>query len=58
MFVFLDISLLVICGTVRSQVLAFSAMLGGIEMDSGSIDKLETNCVKAIENLQFFCPML
>lgn len=55
---FIDVSLLVICGTVRSQVLAFSAMLGGIEMDGGSIGRLETNSGKAIENLQSFCSML
>lgn len=40
--------------TSLQQVLAFSAMLGVIEMDGGSIDRLETNSARAIENLQSF----
>lgn len=40
--------------TSLQQVLAFSAILGVIEMDGGSIDRLENNSARAIENLQSF----
>lgn len=40
--------------TSLQNVLMLSAMLGAIESDNGSIDRLELNSAQAIENLQAF----
>ena len=40
--------------TSLQNVLMFSSMLGAVEQNSGSIDKLEVNSAQALENLQAF----